>query len=121
MNLGWTTRQVLDSTDWYGMYGPECKGCDEDTIAHEKIRWLQLLKDFDCTVTSTWTNNEDNREFHTWRAWGSRVCKKQLDYIMGTKDICSTTWYLNKARLRTWDHFFVTTKIEGRELGMEKG
>ena len=30
---------------------------------------------------------------------GSRVCKKQLDYIMGTKDICSTTRYLNKSKV----------------------
>ena len=34
-----------------------------------KMRWLQRSKDFNCTLTSTWTNNEDNREFHTWRAW----------------------------------------------------
>ena len=27
---------ALDSIDWYGMYGPECKGGGEDTIAHEK-------------------------------------------------------------------------------------
>ena len=58
-------------------------------------------------MTSTWTNNEDKREFHTWRAWGSRVRKKQLDYIMGPKDIRST-WYLHQVRLRTCD--------QGREL-----
>ena len=29
----------------------------------KKLRWLQLLQDFNYTVTSTWTNNEDNREF----------------------------------------------------------
>ena len=47
----------LDIIDWYGMYGLECRGGGP-------MR-LQLLKDFHCTVTSTWTNNEDNREFHT--------------------------------------------------------
>ena len=103
------------------MYGPECRGGGEDTIAHEKkLRCLQLLKDFNCTVTSTWTNNEDNREFHTWRAWGSRVRKKQLDYITGPKDTHSTTWHLNQVRLRTWDHFPVITRIEGRELKTKK-
>ena len=30
--------------------------------------------------------------------------EKQLDHIMGPKDIRSTTWYLNKVRVRTWDH-----------------
>ena len=45
---------------------------------------------------------------------GSRVRKKPLDYIMGPKDICST--YLNRVRFRTWDHFLVITKVEGREF-----
>ena len=61
-----------------------------------------------------------NQEFHTWRAWGSRICKKQLDFFMGPKDIRSTTWYLNRVRLRTWDHFPVITKIEGRQLTTKK-
>ena len=26
----------LDSIDWYGMYGPECKGGGEDAITYEK-------------------------------------------------------------------------------------
>ena len=28
--------QDLDSTEWCGMYGPECRGFGEDTIAYEK-------------------------------------------------------------------------------------
>ena len=55
------------------------------------------MKDFNCTVTSTWTNNEDSREFHTWLGWGSRGRKKQLDYIMGPKNL------LNQGRIRTWE------------------
>ena len=56
----------LDSIKWNGMYGLECEGRAEDIIAYEKkLRWFQLLKDFNCTVTSTWTNKEDSREFHT--------------------------------------------------------
>ena len=70
--------------------------------------------------SSTWTNIEDNRKFHTWRAWGSRANKKQLDYIMGPKDIRSTTWYLNQVKLHTRDHFPVITRIEGRELKTKK-
>ena len=62
----------------YGMYGPECRGGSEVVITHEKLRWLQLLKEFNCTVTSTWTNNDDGGECHTWRAWRSRVREKQL-------------------------------------------
>ena len=98
----------LDSIEWYDLYGPECKGGGEDVTTYEKkIRWLQLLNEFNCTAKSTWTNNDCNREYHTLRSW---VCTNQLDYIMVPKDIRSTTWHLNKVRLRTWDHF----KIEGR-------
>ena len=75
------------------------------------MRWLQLLKEFNCTATSTWTNNDDSCACHTWRAWGSPVCKKQLDQSMGQ----------NKVRLRTCDHFSVILKIEGRDLKTKKG
>jgi endonuclease/exonuclease/phosphatase family metal-dependent hydrolase len=124
LKLGDTEEDLngLDSIDWYGMYGPECRGGGEDVTTYEKkVRWLQLLKEFKCTVTSTWADEGNDHEHHTWRAWGSRVRKKQLDYIMGPEDLRCTTWYLNKVRLRTWDHFPVVVKIEGRELATKKG
>ena len=56
----------------------------EDVITYEKkLWWLQLLRDFDCTVASTWVDAENLGQCHTWRAWGSRVRKKQLHYIRG--------------------------------------
>ena len=61
--------QGLDSIEWYGVYGPECTGGGDDvTTCEKKMRWLQLLKEVNCTVTSTSTNNDDNLEYHTWRA-----------------------------------------------------
>ena len=61
----------LESIELYGLYGPESKGGGEDVITYEKkIRWLQILKEFNSTATSSWTNNDDNCECHTWRAWG---------------------------------------------------
>ena len=81
----------------------------------------QQLRNFDCTVTSTWVDAENLGECHTWRAWGSRVRKKQLDYMMGPRDLVSTTWYLNKSRIRTWDHFPVVVMIEGREMRVRQG
>ena len=38
----------------------------------------------------------------------------------GPEDIRSTTLYLNQVRFRTWDHFLVITRIEGRELRTKK-
>ena len=41
--------------------------------------------------------------------------------IMDPKDMRSTTWYLNKVRLRTCYHFLVMTRTEGRELRTKRG
>ena len=40
---------------------------------------------------------------------------------MRPRDSRSTTWYLNKVRLRTWDHFPVIVKIEAKNLRTKKG
>ena len=53
-----------------GMYGPDCKAGGEDAIFYEKIALVQLLRDCEWTVISTWTNDEDNCEFRTWRVFG---------------------------------------------------
>ena len=54
----------LDGIDWYGINGSECLGSGEDVITYEKkLWWLQLLRDFDCTVTSTWVDVENLGEF----------------------------------------------------------
>ena len=110
--------QGLDSIVWYGMYAPECKGGGEDVITYGKMRLLQLLKEFLCTVTSTWTNKDDKCEHRTWRAWGSRVRRKQFHCVMGPRDL---TWFLDHVRLRIWDRFLVVGKIEGKDLRAKKG
>ena len=79
--------QGLDGIDCYDVYGPECLGGGEDVITYEKkLRWLQLLREFGCVVTSTWVEQGIPGECYTWRAWGSRLRRKQLDYIMGPRD-----------------------------------
>ena len=88
--------QGLDGIEWYGCTGLSAKEAVRIPLLLRKIEVVPTIARLNCTVTKTWTNNEDNREFHTWRAWGSRVRRKQLDYIMGPKDIRSTTWYLNQ-------------------------
>ena len=35
---------------------------------------------------------------------------------MGPKNLRSETWYLKQARIRTWDHFPVITRVEGQEI-----
>ena len=54
--------QGLDGIDWYGIYGPECRGGDEDVISYEKkLRWLPLLREIGCVVTSTWVEGRLHR------------------------------------------------------------
>ena len=40
---------------------------------------------------------------------------------MGPWDAITSTWYLNKTRIRTWDHFPVVVRIEGKEMSVKKG
>ena len=88
LNLGWTTpliskaRTVSNGT---GCADPSADEAARIQLLTRKIEVVSIIEDFHCTVTSTWTNNEDNREFHTWWAWGSGVRKIPLDYIMGPK------------------------------------
>ena len=42
------------------------------------------------------------------------------DYVVGPRDLSSTTWYLNKARLRTCDYFPMVVKIDKKELKVKK-
>ena len=63
--------QGLDGIDWYGIYGPECLGGGKDVITYEKkLRWLQLLREFGCVVTSTWVEQGIPGECYTSRGMG---------------------------------------------------
>ena len=66
LELGDEDLQGLDGIDWYGIYGLESLGGGEDVITCEmKLVSLQLWRDFDCTVTSTWADAENLGECHT--------------------------------------------------------
>ena len=40
---------------------------------------------------------------------------------MGPKNVRSVTWYLNQVRIRTWDHFPVITRVDGRDIRIARG
>ena len=44
-----------------------------------------------------------------------------LTTLFGPRDVIASTWYSNKTRIRTWDHFLVVVNIEGKEMRMRKG
>ena len=47
----------------------------------------------------------------------------QIDFFLGPRDHRFKTFFffLNRVRLRNWDHFLVVVKIEGQELKVKKG
>ena len=45
----------------------------EDHHLREEHDFYKMLKEFNCTVTSIWTDDDDNREYYTLRDWGSQV------------------------------------------------
>ena len=55
LGLAMLTRlQELDSIECM-----RCEGGGEDVITCEKMRWLQLLEEFNCTVTSTYLGSQE--------------------------------------------------------------
>ena len=48
-----------DSIEWYGLYGPECRGGVRTSLPMKR-RYVgcKFLRGFNCTVTSIWTNND---------------------------------------------------------------
>ena len=52
---------------------------------------------------------------HT-RSMGPRGRKTHIGEMSGPRDLQSQTWYPNRARLRSCDHYVVVVKIEGKEV-----
>ena len=59
------------------------------------------------------------REKRANRLWPTS--QRQFGCIMWSRDLVFSTWYLNKTRNRTWDHFLVVVKIEEMEMRVRKG
>ena len=115
MKLGGTGEDLQGLTSLTGIV---CKdpNAEEEGIMSSHTRKLRLLKDFNCSMTNTKVNNDDHGKYQSWRVWGSRVGRKPNDCIMESRDVQSATLFLNKTRLRTWDHFFVVVQIDGKVL-----
>ena len=47
-------------------------------------------------------------------------CTRGRGDHVGPKNLHSVTWYLKQVRIRTWDHFRVITRVEGREIRTKK-
>ena len=68
----------------------------------------------------TWVDADDRGECHTWRPEDNAI-RNKLILLWETARSSSMTWYLNKTRLWTWDHFSRSCeKIDGKELRVKK-
>ena len=76
------------------------------------------MKGFDRSMTSSCVDADRLGGCHTC---GCLVRKKHIDKIVGASDLQSTTWYLNKTRRRTWDHFPLMVNIDRRDLRVKEG
>ena len=72
----------LDSFDLRGLHGPECRGGGEDVVTHQKIRWLQSLRDFEWAVSSTWASCDALGNSHT-TGMGFARQENQLTMLWG--------------------------------------
>ena len=78
----------------------------------KKLRWLQFRKVLKVYSDKNLGGCDDPGDCHS----GDPVSERsKLTYFMGLRDLQSTTWCLNKTRMRTWYHLPVVT-IDGREL-----
>ena len=104
--------QGLDSLDWCGLYCLECRKGGEDLKTCEKSF---VGCSYDCVVTSTWSSCDARGEFH----WGPR--EKQMDYILGPRDLQFKKRYSNETWLINWDLYLVVGQSKGTELKDMKG
>ena len=74
---------------------------------------MQLLKEFNCTVTSTWTNNDDNCEFSG--------LQETTDDIYGAKGYPFFDVVPEQSKTSFWDHFPVIVKVEAKDRRTKKG
>ena len=56
-------------------------------------------------LKSCWGSCAAQKEFHTRRGWRPKGVKKQIDYIVGPRDLKCQTRYFNKDRLSAWDDY----------------
>ena len=100
-----------DNEELTKMYGPLCwQGYDKDPGGFKKNMWYVIMEEFDCKVSSTWSECGEGRAeaFHT-QALSSPDKKEEishLDHKIGPMRRNDEIYIHNAVRLwATWDHY----------------
>ena len=73
MELGLLCADDDDVEELNEMHGPLCwQGCDTNQGGFKKLMWYQIMKEFNCKVTSTWSSCDREKEMaFTHRQFGN--------------------------------------------------
>ena len=111
--------RVFDSLDWYGLYGPECRGRGDDVVTCDKTPMTTIIERF--RLRGDEYLGEPVGNFTHFVLGFGETGKNKIDFVMGPRDLESTTWSSNTARPRNWDHCLFVVDIEEEELRVRKG
>ena len=101
---------VQDIGEFNEMYGPLCwQGCDREHGGLKKLMWYGIMKEFNCKVTSKWSNcgREKEMDFtHQQYVEKGKGRKAQLDYIVGPRWKSDEACINNDVKIwDSWDHY----------------
>ena len=103
------------------MYGPLCwQRYDHDPGRYKKIMWYSIMKEFNCKVSSTWSNDDRTKDAaftHRKHGDGEHGKVSQLDSIIGPAERLDDCFICNEGKLwNSWDHYPIYARIqEGRD------
>ena len=117
--LGVDQTQARRVTGVRGRAHFEWPGCENDQGGFMKLMWYQIVKEFKCKATSTWSSCDDEREM----AFTHRNCTEdggrtsQLDYILGPRMASDQVYTHNDVKFWcTWDRdVFAMIQEDGSE------
>ena len=105
-----------DNEELTNMYGPLCwQGYDKDPGGFKKM-WYGIMKEFDCKVSSTWSECGKGRAEAFTHRHSSQDKKEeisQLDYIIGPMRRYDEIYIHNAEELwANWDHCPIFARIQ---------
>ena len=116
VELGFLCTDDDDVEELDEMYGPLCwQGCDTDQGGFKKLMRYEIMKEFNCKVTSTWSSWDNEREMaftdrEFGKGWKGRTT--QLDYIIGPKRTSGKAFIRHDLKIwDSWDHYPIFASI----------
>ena len=112
VELGMMCTDENDIEELTGMYGPFCwQGYDKDLGCFKKMMWYEIMKEFNCQASSTWSVFGRAREIaftHRHLSPEKEEETLQLDHIIGPRRRDDDVYICNDERTwATWDHYTI--------------